>query len=165
MKDCGFGIGSLGLVKRTSALVAFLGLLLSAVVAQAKEEAIGDWRLVCDQACVLAQGLANPDKPGVVYALQVSKIESGKQTLLQLNFPLGVYLPPGLGFSVANIKRELPMTVCLPVGCRAILGLDSELLTALKSADKAFVRFYLSEKNPVEIAFSLKGFGEGYNKL
>ena len=165
MKNCGFGVCFPVLAKRAMAAVAFLGALLVAGVAQAKEEVIGDWRLVCDEGCVLAQGLANPDKPGVVYALQVTKVDGGKQALLQLNFPLGVYLPPGLGFSVANIKRELPMTVCLPVGCRAILGADKELLAALQSADKAMVRFYLSEKNPMEIAFSLKGFSEAYKKL
>jgi invasion protein IalB len=144
------------------------GLLLSAFhqpTQAATTETFDDWKLTCEKICVLAQGLENPNNPGVLYGIQISKIESSVHTILQLNFPLGIYLPAGIGIIAGDYKQELPMTVCLPSGCRAILNLNDKLLAAINKNEKLHVRFYVSDKKPAEISFSTKGFERGYKKL
>lgn len=131
----------------------------------ADTEALGDWQLTCEKKCVLAQGLENPNNPNMLYGIQISKIESSVLPVIQFNFPLGIYLPTGVGIIVGDYKQALPMTVCLPSGCRAITTLNEKLLAAISKNEKINIRFYVSEKKPNEISFSTKGFELGYRKL
>lgn len=146
-------------------LIAVFFFVASVRVYAASTEVIGDWNLVCDKNCTLAQGLENPGNASVVYSIQLSKVDGAKNPVIQINFPLGIYLPAGIGLSSGDFRLEVPMTVCLPIGCKAILELNSQLKAALEKNDKLQVRFRVSEKKPVEIDFSTKGFDAGLKKL
>jgi invasion protein IalB len=131
----------------------------------ADTESLGDWQLTCEKKCVLAQGLENPNNPNMFYGIQISKIESSVLPVIQFNFPLGIYLPAGVGIIVGDYKQSVPMTVCLPSGCRAITTLNEKLLAAITKNEKINIRFYASEQKPNEVSFSTNGFALGYKKL
>jgi len=127
-----------------------------------------DWQLLCaadEGDCVLFQALNNPDKPGVIYAVNISMVSDKATPVMQLSFPLGIYLARDIGVSVQALQKDIPMTVCLPSGCKAILPIDDELLRALKLGRSIAVRFYTTSEKPNEIRFSLDDFTAGYEAL
>jgi invasion protein IalB len=66
---------------------------------------------------------------------------------------------------VGALRRDIPVSVCLPRGCQAILPLDEGLVAALGAGSVYRVRFYTAESTPNEIEFSLQGFDEAYQAL
>ncbi len=130
-----------------------------------KDQLFDDWKLDCDKNCVIKQGLSNPKKPGVVYGIEISKIIDSDSPIMQVNLPLGIYLPSGIGVIVGREKKEAPVITCLHSGCRAIVSLNKKLLSAMKKEKKLNLRFFTANKKSNEVYFSLKGFSQAINKL
>ena len=146
-------------------LLGFLSTLASADEA-AQLQRFGDWTYECGNGgCSIRQGLSNPENPTVVYGIVVSKVQNNPSPIMRLNFPLGVYLPSGIGLAVGDMKLDIPMTVCLPEGCSAIAVVTDELRSRLASEDAIKVRFYLADSNPREISYPLFGFIPAYTEL
>ena len=146
-------------------IVLLCGLALPAAAEDVKKT-LGDWQLVCeDDSCRIRQGLANPEQPGVVYGSELQFAADGSQLVLTLSFPLGIYLPPGIGLSAGEQKREAPVAVCLPEGCKAIILVDDELSVALNGEESYSVRVYITEERPAEVEFSLTGYRFAYDEL
>ena len=150
--------------RRYCACFGFLAaaiLLAGNTAAQQMQRSTGDWDVVCsDGKCRAGQLLANPKQPGIAYGSTFELVGKEKQLALQLTFPLGIYLPRGIGLRAGAEKRDVPVTVCLPSGCRALLMLDDKLTAALLKEQSYSVRFYTTEAAPGEVTFSLKGFPE-----
>lgn len=143
-------------------LLAVLALPASSQV----RDTFGDWQLACDlDGCTMLQGLKNPARPSVTYSSEIKFVESADRPVLFLNFPLGVYLPPGIGLEIGSVRRDVPFAMCLPRGCQALVALDDGMLGALNAASTYRVRFNPGEATPAELEFSLEGFGDAYQAL
>ncbi len=126
----------------------------------------GSWQRSCKEgACILSQGLTNPEKPGIIYSAQFQRLNDGKQLVMQLNLPLGIYLPPGLGLEIGSVRKDLPVTVCIPSGCKAVLAVDGPLEQQLRSADSLKLRFHINESSSNELNFPLTGIATGLDSL
>ncbi len=144
------------------ALIALLSGLWPAFSA-AEDQKFDDWLLKCDKRCAIQQGLQNPEKPAIQYGIQIVKNQD--QYVAAFNFPLGVYLPRGVGIEAGDQKGEFPFVVCLPGGCQGMLILNDELINAFKMKKDLKVRFYITGDKPNEIRFSLKGFTSALEAL
>jgi invasion protein IalB len=119
-----------------------------------------DWALNCQQSCYIYQGMQSKDQK-TIYSIQVSKISSSKMAI-QLNFPLGLYIPTGVGIAVGDFKKNVPLTTCLPQGCHALLIVNDEIKKQLDVSDKLNVRFFTAQNKEKEINYSLKGFQNAF---
>ncbi len=149
-------------------IVSCLGFLASPASADeaAQLQRFDDWTYECgDGGCSIRQGLSNPENPTIVYGIVVSKVQNNPSPIMRLNFPLGVYLPSGIGLAVGDMKLDIPMTVCLPKGCSAIAVVTDELSARLVSEDTIKVRFYIADRTPREISYPLSGFIPAYAEL
>lgn len=158
-------------ITRRSACTGFLigGFLLafsSIALAQDLARTYGNWKYSCKQGeCVIKQGLKDNARPEIIYGSQFQLMREGNNTSMTLLFPLGIYLPPGVGLKVGNEARDVPMAVCLPRGCEALIVPDPALLDALRNEKSFKVRFYTFTNTPAEIEFSLDGFTEAYEAM
>jgi invasion protein IalB len=130
-------------------------------------EDFNDWRYTCetpDSSCMIGQGLTY-EESGLTYSIQILHPESAGMGVIRLNFPLGIYLPRDVGLAVGKETREVPMLVCLPAGCHAIITIDEELRRSLLAEKDIRLRFYVTSEEPREIKYSLAGFEGAYNRL
>lgn len=125
----------------------------------------GDWRAVCKTGCVIAQGLQNPDQPGVIYSSQISYVSGRSDPVLQLNLPLGIYLPPGIAIEIGETQHKAPVTVCLPEGCKVLLVLNAEIVQQLQQSTAYTVQLFVTEQTPRQLKFSLRGFSDAMASL
>ncbi len=139
--------------------------LLTSATVNAKETTFGDWKMQCQPACVLTQNLTDTVTPGLRFAVQFAKIAESKSIVVQLNFPLGVYLQKPIGLAIGAYRTEVPMTVCLPAGCKAVFEMSGEMRAALISEPVMHVGFFASEAKPNKITFLLNGVAAGLAEL
>jgi invasion protein IalB len=129
------------------------------VRAEESRRTIGDWQVACQNGeCRAGQRLANPKEPGSYYGCEIKYVGKDKRLAMNLSFPLGIYLPRGIGVKVGAETRDVPMTVCLPGGCQALVMINESLFAAMKREKSFGVRFYTSANRPNEVTFSLDGF-------
>lgn len=156
------GIGSLGTV------------VMQHVKSASREEVtvVGfkDWRVICpppsekNENCVLNLDVTR-DQGGTL--LRLSLNNTAPNSPLSITVPHGVLLDPGLGFSVGGGEVKVrPYETCDPTGCLAILTLDEQTLSALKTnTNGQVVVSAASGGSPVPITFSLNGFADGFAEL
>lgn len=125
----------------------------------------GDWRAVCKTNCVIAQGLQNPEQPSIIYSSQISYVSGNNDPVLQLNLPLGIYLPPGVAIDIGTNKHRAPVTVCLPEGCKVLLQLTPAIVQQLRDNAAYTVQLFVNEQSPRQLKFSLRGFSEALASL
>ncbi|WP_214000548.1 invasion associated locus B family protein [Arsukibacterium sp.] len=148
-------------------------LLLSALACSAASAAetkpevteFGDWRSVCKTQCVIAQGLQNPEQPAIIYSSQISYVNESSDPVLQLNLPLGIYLPPGVAIDIGENKHRVPVTVCLPEGCKVLLVLSPAIVKQLQDNAAYTVQLFVTEQSPRQLKFSLRGFSDALASL
>lgn len=125
----------------------------------------GDWRTVCREQCVIAQGLQNPENPSITYSSQIAYVNGRKEPVMQLNLPLGVYLPPGVAIDIGENEHRAPVTVCLPQGCKVLLALTPEIIKQLQDNAAYTVKIFVTEQSPRQLKFSLRGFSDALASL
>jgi invasion protein IalB len=138
-----------------------VGLTVGSAAVRAEElrRTVGDWQVVCQNGeCRAGQRLANPKQPDINYGCELERVGKDNRLAMNLSFPLGIYLPRGIGVKAGAETRDVPMTVCLPGGCQALVMIDEPLLAAMKREKSFEVRFYTSANRPNEVTFSLDGF-------
>ncbi|OBP13703.1 hypothetical protein A5320_17435 [Rheinheimera sp. SA_1] len=140
------------------------GLLASGSV-HANETSFGDWKMFCQPDCVLTQNLTDPAKPGLRFAVQMAKVAESKAIVVQLNFPLGVYLQKPVGVAIGQYRTEVPMTVCLPGGCKAVFEMSAEMRAAILNQPVMHVGFFATDEKPNKITFLLNGLAAGLTEL
>ena len=167
----GYRARLIGLVAATG--VALFGLADTASAQGVVKSVHGDWQVRCDtppgaqsEQCALIQSVTAEDRPNVGLTVIVLKTADQKYRLMRVLAPLGVLLPNGLGLRInsADIGKVLYVR-CLPNGCVAEVVMDDNLMKQLRSGGTATFIIYQTPEEGIGIPVSLKGFGEGFDKL
>ncbi|MBV9348682.1 MAG: invasion associated locus B family protein [Pseudolabrys sp.] len=132
-----------------------------------------DWQIRCDtppgartEQCALIQSVTAEDRANVGLTIIVLKTADAKSRLMRVVAPLGVLLPSGLGLKIDNADiGRAGFVRCLPNGCIAEVVMDDELLKKLRGGQTATFIIFQTPEEGIGFPMSLKGFGEGYDKL
>jgi invasion protein IalB len=133
----------------------------------------GEWQIRCDtppgaqaEQCVLLQSVQAEDRPNVGLTVIVLKTADKQSRLLRVLAPLGVLLPSGLGLKIDNVDvGRAGFVRCVPNGCVAEVVMDDKLVGQLRQGQNATFIIFQTPEEGIGIPLSLKGFGEGYDKL
>ena len=133
----------------------------------------GDWQVRCDtppgaqgEQCALIQSVTAEDRPNVGLTVIVLKTADQKSRLMRVLAPLGVLLPSGLGLKIDKIDvGRAGFVRCLPNGCVAEVQMEETLLKQLRTGTSATFIIFQTPEEGIGIPMSLKGFGEGFDKL
>ncbi len=158
-----------------AALASLLaGVLAGTAAAQGTVKSVhADWQVRCDtppgaqgEQCALIQSVTAEDRPNVGLTVIVLKTADQKSRLMRVLAPLGVLLPSGLGLKIdkADVGRA-GFVRCLPNGCVAEVQMDENLMKQLRTGQAATFIIFQTPEEGIGIPMSLKGFGEGYDKL
>ena len=170
------------LIGRVAPALAALGLLLtiSLVVMSGPAAAQGvvrsvhaDWQIRCDtppgaqgEQCALIQSVTAEDRANVGLTVIVLKTADNKSRLMRIVAPMGVLLPSGLGLKIDNEDvGRAGFVRCLPNGCVAEVVMDPNLIKQLRSGKTATFIIFQTPEEGIGFPMSLKGFGEGFDKL
>jgi invasion protein IalB len=154
-------------------ITASVGLAGSAAAQGTVKSVTGDWQIRCDtppgaqgEQCALIQSVTAEDRPNVGLTVIVLKTADQKNRLMRVLAPLGVLLPSGLGLKInqADVGRA-GFVRCLPNGCVAEVIMDDSLLKQLRTGQTATFIIFQTPEEGIGIPMSLKGFGEGFDKL
>jgi invasion protein IalB len=132
-----------------------------------------DWQIRCDtppgaqsEQCALMQSVVAEDRANVGLTVIVLKTADQKSRVLRVIAPLGVLLPAGLGLVIdkADVGRA-GFVRCLPRGCFAEVVMDDNLMRQLRTGQTATFIIFQTPEEGIGFPLSLKGFGEGFDKL
>ena len=132
-----------------------------------------DWQIRCDtppgaqgEQCALMQSVVAEDRANVGLTIVVLKTADQKMRLMRVVAPLGVLLPSGLGLKIdqTDIGRA-GFVRCLPNGCIAEVVMDDTLVQKLRTGKTATFVIFQTPEEGIGFPMSLKGFGDGYDKL
>jgi len=134
---------------------------------------VGDWQIRCDtppgaqsEQCALMQSVTAEDRPNVGLTVIVLKTTDQKSRLMRVVAPLGVLLPSGLGLKIDNNDvGRAGFVRCLPNGCVAEVVMDDKLLDQMRNGHTSTFIIFQTPKEGIGFPMSLKGFGEGFDKL
>ena len=162
------------LVASAAAALAALALIAAPAYAQGTVKSVhADWQIRCDtppgaqgEQCALIQSVTAEDRPNVGLTVIVLKTADQKSRLMRVLAPLGVLLPSGLGLKIdkTDVGRA-GFVRCLPNGCVAEVVMDDNLVKQLRTGTSATFIIFQTPEEGIGIPMSLKGFGEGYDKL
>jgi len=132
-----------------------------------------DWQIRCDtppgaqtEQCALMQSVVAEDRANMGLTVIVLKTADNKSRVLRVIAPLGVLIPGGLGLTIdkANVGNT-GFVRCLPKGCFAEVVMDDNLIRQLRSGQSATFIIFQTPEEGIGFPLSLKGFGEGFDKL
>jgi invasion protein IalB len=132
-----------------------------------------DWQIRCDtppgaqgEQCALIQSVTAEDRANVGLTVIVLKTADQKSRLMRVVAPMGVLLPSGLGLKIdqADVGRA-GFVRCLPNGCVAEVVMDENLVKQLRTGQTATFIIFQTPEEGIGFPMSLKGFGEGFDKL
>ena len=132
-----------------------------------------DWQVRCDtppgaqgEQCALIQSVTAEDRANVGLTVIVLKTADHKSRLMRVVAPVGVLLPSGLGLKIDQVDvGRAGFVRCLPNGCVAEVVMDDNLLKQLRSGQTATFIIFQTPEEGIGFPMSLKGFGEGFDKL
>ena len=135
-----------------------------------RAEQYDQWILQCaesttsgNEKCNLIHQLVNDKKQQIV---KIEVLKQGANNLMLFHLPMGTYLPAGAVLIVGEASHKMPITVCMPEGCKAKLALDWNLNQKLKREDKAIVQLLnVNQQHKLTIEFSLMGFSNGSKEI
>lgn len=132
-----------------------------------------DWQIRCDtppgaqsEQCALMQSVVAEDRANVGLTVIVLKTADNKSRVLRVIAPLGVLLPAGLGLTIDKVDvGRAGFVRCLPRGCFAEVVMDDNLMRQLRTGQSATFIIFQTPEEGIGFPLSLKGFGEGFDKL
>jgi invasion protein IalB len=132
-----------------------------------------DWQIRCDtppgaqtEQCALLQSVTAEDRPNVGLTVIVLKTADKKSRIMRVIAPPGVLLPSGLGLKIDNAEvGRAGFVRCVPNGCIAEVVMDDNLVTKLRTGKSATFIIFQTPEEGIGFPISLKGFGEGFDKL
>jgi invasion protein IalB len=132
-----------------------------------------DWQIRCDtppgaqsEQCSLIQSVTAEDRPNIGLTVIVLKTADRKTRLMRVIAPPGVLLPSGLGLKIDNTEvGRAGFVRCVPNGCVAEVIMDDALLAKLRTGQTATYIIFQTPEEGIGFPMSLKGFGEGFDKL
>jgi invasion protein IalB len=154
-----------------------LGLVLSqpdrATAQGAVRSVHSDWQIRCDtppgaqtEQCALIQSVTAEDRPNIGLTVIVLKTADRKTRLMRVIAPPGVLLPSGLGLKIDNAEiGRAGFVRCVPNGCVAEVIMDDTLVGKLRGGQTATFIIFQTPEEGIGFPMSLKGFGEGFDKL
>jgi invasion protein IalB len=133
----------------------------------------GDWQIRCDtppgaqnEQCALMQSVTAEDRPNVGLTVIVLKTSDQKARLMRVVAPLGVLLPSGLGLKIDNNDvGRAGFVRCLPNGCVAEVVMEDKLIEQMRNGQTSTFIIFQTPEEGIGFPMSLKGFGEGFDKL
>jgi invasion protein IalB len=132
-----------------------------------------DWQIRCEtppgaqaEQCALFQSVVAEDRANVGITVLVLRTADQKTRLMRVQAPLGVLLPAGLGLKIdqADVGRA-GFVRCLPRGCYAEVVMDDNLVKQMRTGQTATFFIFQTPEEGIGFPMSLKGFGEGWDKL
>jgi len=128
------------------------------------------WRLQCvvaqssgKEICNLVHQINSENNQQII---KIERIKDSKDEYLVFSLPLGSHLPAGAILIVGSTEYKMPITSCLPAGCRSQLTLDWNIDQQLKREEKATVQLIHSNQiQKINIGFSLMGFSKGSKEV
>jgi invasion protein IalB len=156
------------------ALVLLVPLTAERAAAQGAVKSVhNDWQVRCDtppgaqgEQCALIQSVTAEDRANVGLTVIVLKTADQKSRLMRVVAPVGVLLPSGLGLKVDQVDvGRAGFVRCLPNGCVAEVVMDDNLIKQLRGGQTATFIIFQTPEEGIGFPMSLKGFGEGYDKL
>jgi invasion protein IalB len=159
------------------ALAFALGVLAAATLPAAAQGIVrsvhADWQIRCDtppgaqgEQCALIQSVTAEDRANVGLTVIVLKTSDNKSRLMRIVAPMGVLLPSGLGLKIDNEDvGRAGFVRCLPNGCVAEVVMDANLIKQMRSSQTATFIIFQTPEEGIGFPMSLKGFGEGFDKL
>jgi len=157
-------------------IVTLAGMIATATTAVAQgavRSVHNDWQIRCEtppgaqsEQCALFQSVIAEDRANVTLTVVVLKTADQKSRLMRVVAPLGVLLPSGLGLKIdqTDVGRA-GFVRCLQRGCYAEVVMDDNLLKQLRTGQTATFIIFLTPEEGIGFPMSLKGFGDGYDKL
>jgi invasion protein IalB len=132
-----------------------------------------DWQIRCDtppgaqgEQCALIQIVTSEDRPNVGLTVIVLKTADQKTRLLRVVAPMGVLLPSGFGLKIDQTDvGHAGFVRCLPSGCVAEVVMDENLIKQMRTGTTATFSYFMTPEEGIGFPMSLKGFGDGYDKL
>ena len=165
---------SMRAVLPTLALLAALAGTAGPAPAQGVVKSVhADWQIRCDtppgaqsEQCALIQSVTAEDRANVGLTVIVLKTADNKSRLMRVVAPMGVLLPSGLGLKIdqADVGRA-GFVRCLPNGCVAEVVMDATLIGQMRVGKTATFIIFQTPEEGIGFPMSLKGFGEGFDKL
>ena len=156
------------------AAVALVAGTAEGAVAQGAVKSVhNDWQVRCDtppgaqgEQCALIQSVTAEDRANVGLTVIVLKTADQKSRLMRVVAPVGVLLPSGLGLKIDQVDvGRAGFVRCLPNGCVAEVVMDDNLVKQLRTGQTATFIIFQTPEEGIGFPMSLKGFGEGYDKL
>jgi invasion protein IalB len=157
-----------------AALLAAMTMFSGAAAAQGAVRSVhGDWQVRCEtppgaqsEQCALMQSVTAEDRPNVGLTVIVLKTSDQKSRLMRVVAPLGVLIPSGLGLKIDNQDvGRAGFVRCLPNGCVAEVVMDDNLINQLRNGQTSTFIIFQTPEEGIGFPMSLKGFGEGFDKL
>lgn len=141
--------------------------------AQPEIERIEDWSLQCTatpaiqpKSCFLIHDVFQIQGDQRILQIVVGRFGASNVLVARFYVPLGIRLPPGLTLQVdRNTPQQMPLERCTTRGCQAQIFLDDALLAAFKAGNGGNLIFDDAAGQSIVVAFSLKGFTSGIEKL
>jgi invasion protein IalB len=157
----------------TFAFLAIAGLTGPAAAQGTVKSVHSDWQVRCDtpagaqgEQCALIQSVTAEDRANVGLTVIILKTADQKSRLLRVVAPMGVLLPSGLGLKIDNADvGRAGFVRCLPNGCVAEVVMDENLVKQMRTGQTATFIIFQTPEEGIGFPMSLKGFGEGYDKL
>jgi invasion protein IalB len=160
-------------------LALFLGLAVmfgtdGPVAAQGVVRSVfNDWQVRCDtppgaqgEQCALMQSVTAEDRANVNLTVIVLKTADQKSRLLRVLAPPGVLIPTGLGLKIDSVDvGRAGFVRCLPNNCIAEVVMDDNLIKQMRTGATATFIIFMTPEEGIGFPISLKGFGDGYDKL
>ena len=156
------------------ALVLLVPLTAERAAAQGAVKSVhNDWQVRCDtppgaqgEQCALIQSVTAEDRANVGLTVIVLKTADQKSRLMRVVAPVGVLLPSGLGLKVDQVDvGRAGFVRCLPNGCVAEVVMDDNLINQLRNGQTSTFIIFQTPEEGIGFPMSLKGFGEGFDKL
>jgi invasion protein IalB len=162
------------LVLAATVVVVALGASTHEVAAQGAVRSVhNDWQVRCDtpagaqgEQSALIQSVTAEDRANVGLTVIVLKTADHKSKLMRVVAPVGVLLPSGLGLKIDQVDvGRAGFVRCLPNGCVAEVVMDDNLLKQLRNGQTATFIIFQTPEEGIGFPMSLKGFGDGFDKL
>lgn len=152
-----------------AAAAVLLAALAAAPVSSTAQEAAA-WRVECTGDgktldCRAVQQLFQRDTRQLLVSILVRKAPDPKAALITLQLPLGLNLtePVQLKVNTGQPERQ-PIQTCTNTGCFVSMTANERLVAAMRSGTELKITVQDANKNPIEMALPLLGFGLAFDK-
>lgn len=136
---------------------------------QGRQEAYGDWLLVCPEAaaqpCSAVQRQVRSEDGQAVFAVTLRPAEDASREIAFLT-PLGVLLEPGVELRIAGDPAlRARFTQCQTGQCRAVATLDRAVESRLGAAEQVTAAFRMAGGQEVDVRISIDGLARAVDAL